>query len=135
MRPREPTIQLLWFGWVMTDSRSSASRKTLRPSPVWWYPGEFTEAVAMAATAGDPLGLPQDTPGAHGINDDRITAFMCGYLSGVDTSDLQRLERQAKLVPAKPEYPRGTPHRTRQMAVGVDKRRGGGTITSVAATS
>jgi predicted metalloprotease len=48
-------------------------------------PGDITEAVAMAATAGDPLGLPQDTPGAHGINDDRITAFMRGYLSGVDT--------------------------------------------------
>ena len=38
----------------------------------------------MAATAGDPLGLPQDTPGAHGINDDRITAFMRGYLGGVE---------------------------------------------------
>ena len=48
-------------------------------------PGDITEAVAMAATAGDPLGLPQDTPGAHGINDDRITTFMRGYLSGVDT--------------------------------------------------
>jgi predicted metalloprotease len=47
-------------------------------------PGDITEAVAMAATAGDPLGLPQDTPGAHGINDDRITAFMRGYLGGVD---------------------------------------------------
>jgi predicted metalloprotease len=45
-------------------------------------PGDITEAVAMAATAGDPLGLPQDTPGAHGINDDRITAFMRGYLGG-----------------------------------------------------
>ena len=47
-------------------------------------PGDITEAVAMAATAGDPLGLPQDSPGAHGINDDRITAFMRGYLGGVD---------------------------------------------------
>ena len=47
-------------------------------------PGDITEAVAMAAAAGDPLGLPQDTPGAHGINDDRITAFMRGYLGGVD---------------------------------------------------
>jgi predicted metalloprotease len=47
-------------------------------------PGDITEAVAMAATMGDPLGLPQDTPGAHGINDDRITAFMRGYLGGVD---------------------------------------------------
>jgi predicted metalloprotease len=47
-------------------------------------PGDITEAVAMAATAGDPLGLPQDMSGAHGINDDRITAFMRGYLGGVD---------------------------------------------------
>jgi predicted metalloprotease len=51
-------------------------------------PGDITEAVAMAAEAGDPLGLPQDTPGAHGINDDRITAFMRGYLAGVDTCSL-----------------------------------------------
>jgi predicted metalloprotease len=47
-------------------------------------PGDITEAVAMSAAAGDPLGLPQDTPGAHGINDDRITAFMRGYLGGID---------------------------------------------------
>jgi predicted metalloprotease len=47
-------------------------------------PGDITEAVAMAATAAAPAGLPQDTPGAHGINDDRITAFMRGYLGGVD---------------------------------------------------
>jgi predicted metalloprotease len=45
-------------------------------------PGDITEAVAMAAEAGDPLGLPQDAPGTHGINDDRITAFMRGYLAG-----------------------------------------------------
>jgi hypothetical protein len=36
------------------------------------------------ATARDPLGLPQDSPGAYGINDDRITAFRRGYLCGVD---------------------------------------------------
>ena len=42
----------------------------------------------MAATAGDPLGLPQDTPGAHGINDDRITAFMRGYLGGINACAL-----------------------------------------------
>ena len=51
-------------------------------------PGDITEAVAMAAAVGDPLGLPQDTPGAHGINDDRITAFMRGYLGGVDACAL-----------------------------------------------
>jgi len=46
-------------------------------------PGDLTEAVAMAAEAGDPVGLPQDAPGAHGTNDDRITALMRGYLGGV----------------------------------------------------
>ena len=51
-------------------------------------PGDITEAVAMEATAGDPLGLPQDMPDAHGINDDRITAFMRGYLGGVDACAL-----------------------------------------------
>jgi uncharacterized protein len=65
-------------------------------------PGDITEAVAMAATAGDPLGLPQDAPGAHGINDDRITAFMRGYLGGVDACGLPRLERQPKLVSSTP---------------------------------
>src|SRR4051812_16790868 len=30
-------------------------------------PGDVTEAVATSANAGDPLGLPQDAPGAHGI--------------------------------------------------------------------
>jgi predicted metalloprotease len=29
------------------------------------------------------VGLQQDTPGTHGINDDRITAFMRGYLGGI----------------------------------------------------
>ncbi len=45
-------------------------------------PGDITEAVILAASVGDPLGLPQDAPGAHGINDDRISAFMRGYLHG-----------------------------------------------------
>jgi predicted metalloprotease len=43
-------------------------------------PGDLTETVAMSATAEDPLGLPQDMPGAHGINEDRIAAFMRGLL-------------------------------------------------------
>jgi predicted metalloprotease len=47
-------------------------------------PGDITEPVAMSVAAGDPLGLPQGTPAAHGINDDRITAFMRGYLGAID---------------------------------------------------
>jgi uncharacterized protein len=46
-------------------------------------PGDVTEAVQGSAEAGDPLGLPQDAPGAHGINDDRVISFMRGYLDGV----------------------------------------------------
>ena len=46
-------------------------------------PGDITEAVTSSAEAGDPVGLPQDAPGAHGTNDDRIVAFMRGYLDGV----------------------------------------------------
>ncbi|MCC2626676.1 MAG: putative protein of unknown function, zinc metallopeptidase [Thermomicrobiales bacterium] len=50
--------------------------------------GDVTEAVAASAEFGDPLGLPQDAPGAHGINDDRVTSFMRGYLDGVTGCDL-----------------------------------------------
>jgi predicted metalloprotease len=46
-------------------------------------PGDLTEAVATSAVHADPLGLPQDAPGRHGINDDRMIAFMRGYLDGV----------------------------------------------------
>lgn len=45
-------------------------------------PGDVTEAVVIAAVSGDPFGLPQDTPGAHGTSDDRIKAFMRGHLDG-----------------------------------------------------
>ena len=51
-------------------------------------PGDVTEAVASSAAAGDPLGLPQDAPGAHGINDDRVISFMRGFLDGVSGCDL-----------------------------------------------
>ena len=51
-------------------------------------PGDITEAVTMSQAAADPLGLPQDQPGSHGINDDRITAFMGGYLNGIEECDL-----------------------------------------------
>ena len=50
-------------------------------------PGDITEAVRGSAEAGDPIGLPQDQPGAHGINDDRVISFMRGYLDGVTGCD------------------------------------------------
>jgi predicted metalloprotease len=66
-------------------------------------PGDITEAVAMSATAGDPLGLPQDTPGAHGINDDRITAFMRGYLGGVEACTFPEEGRSRGSDPERPD--------------------------------
>lgn len=51
-------------------------------------PGDVTEAVAVSAAAGDPLWLPQDEIGTHGTSDDRITAFMRGYLDGAMGCDL-----------------------------------------------
>ncbi len=45
-------------------------------------PGDVTEAVVISSVSGDPIGLPQDLPGAHGTSDDRVTAFMRGYLDG-----------------------------------------------------
>jgi len=51
------------------------------------------------ATAGDPLGFPQDASGAHGINNDRITAVMHGYLDGVEACGLSRRKRRLTLSP------------------------------------
>jgi probable HAF family extracellular repeat protein len=51
-------------------------------------PGDISEAVGVSGEFGDPLGLPQDQPGAHGINDDRIREFMRGYLNGLDACGL-----------------------------------------------
>ncbi len=50
--------------------------------------GDVTEAVSISAAGGDPFGLPQDTVGAHGTSDDRITAFFRGYLDGFIGCDL-----------------------------------------------
>lgn len=45
-------------------------------------PGDVTEGVAISAIGGDIPGFPQDQPGAHGTGDERIAAFMRGYLDG-----------------------------------------------------
>jgi predicted metalloprotease len=63
-------------------------------------PGDITEAVTVSRDSGDPLGLPQDQPGAHGINDDRITAFMNGYLNGLTACNLPLTARP---IPEGPE--------------------------------
>lgn len=57
-------------------TRDAATRGLLAP-------GDVTEAVTGSSRAGDPVWLPQDQPGAHGTSDDRITAFMAGYLGGL----------------------------------------------------
>jgi hypothetical protein len=83
-------------------------------------PGDVTEAVQGSAEAGDPLGLPQDAPGAHGINDDRVIAFMRGYLDGVTGCDLpvsRIIEDRVldppltALLPTVLELPQGQPFR------------------------
>jgi hypothetical protein len=88
-------------------------------------PGDVTEAVTSSAEAGDPLGLPQDAPGAHGINDDRVIAFMRGYLDGVTgcglpLSSVPKLPDPpptgqdfslTALVPSVLELPQGQPFR------------------------
>ena len=50
--------------------------------------GDVTEAVNISTIFGDQPGLPQDTVGAHGTSDDRITAFFRGYLDGFIGCDL-----------------------------------------------
>ena len=52
-------------------------------------PGDISEAVTISRDSGDPLGLPEE-PGIrlHGTNDERITAFMRGYLNGLDACNL-----------------------------------------------
>lgn len=70
-------------------------------------PGDISEAVTISKNFGDALGLPQDAPGAHGINDDRITAFMRGYLNGLADCDLQL--RAGPSPPSRPLPPAPIP--------------------------
>jgi predicted metalloprotease len=45
--------------------------------------GDLVEAVTISVMGGDdPAAFPQDRPGAHGTSDDRLKAFMRGYLDG-----------------------------------------------------
>jgi hypothetical protein len=64
-------------------------------------PGDITAAVASSAGAADPIGLPQDAPGSHGNTDDRIIAFMRGYLDGAMGCGLPL----AETTPAAPQPP------------------------------
>ena len=44
--------------------------------------GDVSEAVLITMLSADPLDLPETADGAHGSSDDRVTAFMQGYLGG-----------------------------------------------------
>jgi hypothetical protein len=44
--------------------------------------GDVTEAVTISALGGDAAWLLQDEVGAHGTSDERVSAFMRGYLDG-----------------------------------------------------
>jgi predicted metalloprotease len=50
--------------------------------------GDIAEAANVSMTFGDDFNRSQQEPGSHGINDDRITAFMSGYIDGVMACDL-----------------------------------------------
>lgn len=49
--------------------------------------GDLAEAILMSESAGDPIGFPQDSPGAHGTDKDRIKALVGGYLDGLTRCD------------------------------------------------
>jgi uncharacterized protein len=53
--------------------------------------GDLAEAVLMSESVGDPAGLPQDQPGAHGTDTDRRRAVLRGYLDGIAGCKLQEL--------------------------------------------
>ncbi len=50
--------------------------------------GDVTEAAYLSAASGDDYNMPQDIEGAHGFDDDRITAFMGGFINGISQCEL-----------------------------------------------
>lgn len=44
--------------------------------------GDVLEGLAVSASAGDPVWMAQDQPGTHGTGEDRVSAFMRGFLDG-----------------------------------------------------
>jgi hypothetical protein len=78
-------------------------------------PGDVTEAVMTSAAFGDDPMWPQDRPGAHGTNDDRIAAFMRGYLDGFIGC---RLPIAASTAPSEPSgsFPRPSQPTQRDLA-------------------
>lgn len=68
--------------------------------------GDLVEAVSISAMGGDdPVAFPQDSPGAHGTSDDRIAAFMRGYLDGFVGCDFMTGKPAASRVVQPPAPP------------------------------
>lgn len=70
--------------------------------------GDLSEAVAIANAGGDVAGFPQDQLGVHGTSNERIAAFMQGYLNGFigcgfTMSGTGREASPSRLVPIEPD--------------------------------
>ena len=51
-------------------------------------PGDVTEGVLISDEVADEPWWSQDSPGAHGTNDERISAFISGYTDGLSDCNL-----------------------------------------------
>src|SRR5262249_30171162 len=65
-------------------------------------PGDITEAVKLSGDFGDDPKASQNVLEAHGINDDRIKAFMRGYLNGLDACKLDLHGAPVNPIPPTP---------------------------------
>lgn len=54
----------------------------------WLDPGDIDEALYMTEISGDPPGTAWNDPRAHGTGDERIDAFMQGYMDGLAGCEL-----------------------------------------------
>jgi uncharacterized protein len=68
-------------------------------------PGDLLEGIEMMALVGDSIDVPQDHVMAHGTSEERVSAFMIGYLTGfvgcgLDLTDGSGLSLPAQVQPA-----------------------------------
>lgn len=56
-------------------------------------PGDVTEAAELSIRVADSPQQRQDQAGAHGTNDERLEAFMKGYINGLPACNLSKLDR------------------------------------------
>ncbi|MBA3416397.1 MAG: neutral zinc metallopeptidase [Chloroflexia bacterium] len=71
--------------------------------------GDFLEALDSAIDVGDPLGLPEDHPGAHGAPEERVKALTRGFGGGAVVGCALPLGdgAQAPNLPLPPDLPPG----------------------------